>query len=119
MTGQIRVQKHDDIVPFVKILASLAFQGIINCVFSLSSPVFAGALDAEKSALLDRPGGGTAAEWDQYAQSKNRHFWQTELRFYGPAKVIAAQWEHVKEKLSAIAGTQFMDGQTMHFPLTD
>jgi 4-cresol dehydrogenase (hydroxylating) len=119
MTGAIRVQKHDDIVPFVKILASLAFQGIINCVFSLSSPVFAGALDAEKSALLDRPGGGTATEWDQYAQSKNRHFWQTELRFYGPAKVIAAQWEHVKEKVSAIAGAQFTDGEAMHFPLTD
>jgi 4-cresol dehydrogenase (hydroxylating) len=119
MTGQIRVPKHDDIVPFVKILASLAFQGVVNCVFSLQSPVFAGALDAEKSALLDKPGGGSAAEWDAYAASKGRHFWQTELRFYGPAKVIAAQWEHVKEKLSAIVGAQFTDGQTLHFPLTD
>ena len=62
MTGQIRVSKHDDIVPFVKILASLAFQGVINCVFSLQSPVFAGRLDAEKSALLDKPGSGSAAE---------------------------------------------------------
>ena len=119
MTGQIRVSKHDDIVPFVKILASLAFQGVINCVFSLQSPVFAGRLDAEKSALLDKPGGGSAAEWDAYAASKGRTFWQTELRFYGPAKVIAAQWDHVKEKVSAIAGAQFTDGQTMHFPLTD
>jgi 4-cresol dehydrogenase (hydroxylating) len=119
MTGQIRVPKHDDIVPFVKILASLEFQGVINCVFSLQSPVFAGRLDAEKSALLDKPGGGSAAEWDAYAASKGRNFWQTELRFYGPAKVIAAQWEHVKEKVSAIAGAQFADGETMHFPLTD
>ncbi len=119
MTGQIRVPKHDDIVPFVKILASLAFQGIVNCVFSLQSPVFAGALDAEKSALLDQPGGGSAADWDAYATSKGRHFWQTELRFYGPAKVIAAQWEHVKAKVGAIAGAQFTDGETIRFPLTD
>jgi len=61
----------------------------VNCVFSVQSPVFLGALDAEKSALLDRPGGGSAAEWDRYAASKGRHFWQTDLRFYGPAKVIA------------------------------
>jgi 4-cresol dehydrogenase (hydroxylating) len=119
MTGQIRVQKHDDIVAFVRILAALAFQGIVNCVFSLQSPVFAGALDAEKSALLDRPGGGTAEDWDRYAASKGRPFWQTELRFYGPAKVIAAQWEHVKEKLSAISGAQFTDGAVTRFPLTD
>jgi 4-cresol dehydrogenase (hydroxylating) len=119
MTGQIRVPKHDDIVPFVRILGSLAFQGIVNCVFSLQSPVFAGALDAEKSALLDRPGGGSAADWDRYAASKGRHFWQTDLRFYGPAKVIAAQWEHVKERLAAIGGVQFTDGDTIRFPLTD
>ena len=119
MTGQIRVQRHDDMIPFVRILASLAFQGIVNCVFSLQSPVFLGPLDAEKSALLDRPGGGTAEEWDRYAASKGRHFWQTELRFYGPAKVIAAQWEHVKERLSAIGGAQFTDGPVTRFPLTD
>ena len=119
MTGQIRVQKHDDIIPFVRILGSLAAQGIVNCVFSLQSPVLLGALDAEKSALLDRPGGGSAEDWDRYAASKGRHFWQTELRFYGPAKVIAAQWEHVKERLSAIGGAQFTDGPLMRFPLTD
>jgi len=119
MTGQIRVQKHDDLIALVKILGKLAFGGTVNCVFSLSSPVFAGALDAEKSALLDRPGGGSAAEWDRYAASKGRPFWQTELRFYGPLKVIQAQWEHTKESLGAIEGVQLTDGPVMRFPLTD
>jgi 4-cresol dehydrogenase (hydroxylating) len=113
------VQRHDDIIPFVKILGGLAFQGIVNCVFSLQSPVFGSPLDPDKSALLDRAGGGSAAEWDAYAASKGRHFWQTDLRFYGPAKVIAAQWEHVKERLSAIGGAQFTDGEVIRFPLTD
>ncbi len=119
MTGQIRVQRHDDLLPLVRILGKLAFQGIVNCVFSLQSPVLLGALDAEKSALLDRPGGGTAEEWDRYAASKGRNFWQTELRFYGPEKVIAAQWEHVKQSLSTISGAAFTDGAVMRFPLTD
>jgi len=119
LTGQIRVPRHDDVVPFVRILGQLAFQGIVNCVFSLQSPVFAGRLDPEKSALLDRSGGGSAEDWDRYAASKGRHFWQTDLRFYGPAKVIAAQWEHVKERVAAIAGAQFTDGELTRFPLTD
>jgi 4-cresol dehydrogenase (hydroxylating) len=119
MTGGIRVQRHDDLIPLVRILGRLAFQGVVNCVFSLRSPVFAGRLDAEKSALLDRPGGGSAEEWDRYAAAKGRHFWDTDLRFSGPAKVIAAQWEHVKDSLSAIDGVQFTDGAVTHFPLTD
>ena len=118
-TGRIRVQRHDDLIPFVRILASLAFSGTVNCVFSLSSPVFGGALDAEKSALLDRPNGGSAADWDGYAASKKLHFWETELRFYGPQKVIAAQWEHVKERLAVIDGVQFTDGDALRFPLSD
>jgi 4-cresol dehydrogenase (hydroxylating) len=119
MTGRIRVQRHDDLFPLVRILGSLAFQGVVNCVFALQSPVFAGALDAEKSALIDRPGGGSAEEWDRYATSKGRNFWQTELRFYGPLKVIAAQWEHVKERVSTIAGVELTDGPVTRFPLTD
>jgi (+)-pinoresinol hydroxylase len=119
MTGGIRVPRHDDAIALVRTLGSLAFQGIVNCVFSLQSQVFGGPLDAEKSALLDRPGGGTAAEWDRYAASKNRPFWGTELRFYGPLKVIQAQWEHVKERLTAIPGAQFTDGPVTRFPLAD
>ena len=119
MTGQISVPKHDDIIPLVRILGKLAFQGVVNCVFSLPRPVFGGPLDAEKSALLDRPGGGTAAEWDRYAASKSRPFWTSDLRFYGPLKVIQAQWEHVKEQLAAISGAKFNDGAVMRFPLTD
>ena len=116
MTGQISVPKHDDIMPFVRILAKLAFQGVVNCVFSLQSPVFGGPLDAEKSALLDKPGGGTAAEWDRYAASKSRPFWTSDLRFYGPLKVIQAQWEHVKEQLAAITGAKFNDGARHALP---
>jgi 4-cresol dehydrogenase (hydroxylating) len=41
------------------------------------------------------------------------------LHFYGPAKVVAAQWEHVKERLSAINGANFEDGPSYRFPLTD
>jgi 4-cresol dehydrogenase (hydroxylating) len=118
-TGSIRVRRHDDLMPLVRILASLMYAGTVNCVFSLVSPVFGGPLDDRKSALLDRPGGGTAAEWDDYAASQGTHFWETELRFYGAEKIIAAQWEHVQERLGVVDGIEFADGDLMRFPLSD
>ncbi len=119
ITGSIRVQRHDDIIPLVRTLSHLQYTGIVNCLFSLNTPVFEGNIDPAKSALLDRPGGGTAAEWDDYASSRNTHFWQTELRFYGPPRVMQAQWEHVKEQLGSIPGIRFTDGDMISFPLSD
>jgi 4-cresol dehydrogenase (hydroxylating) len=85
----------------------------------VTSPIFLGTEDAEKSALLDQPGGGSAADWDRYAAAKGLHFWETELRFFGPPRVMAAQWEHAKERFSAISGVQFEQGPMMRFPLTE
>jgi FAD/FMN-containing dehydrogenase len=119
ITGQIRARHHDDVIPLVRILASLQYSGTVNCVFSLNSPVFGGPLDDRKSDLLDRAGGGAAAEWDAYAADNGVNFWETELRFYGPLKVIEAQWEHVQERLAVIDGIEFVDGELTRFPLSD
>jgi len=117
--GRVRNQKHDDIIPLVEILANLMYSGVINTHFAIKSPVFNGPPDAEKDALEVKPDGGSAAEWDRYAASKGLHFWETELDFYGPAKVVAAQWEHVKDRISAINGATFEDGPSYRFPLAD
>ncbi|MBN1239630.1 MAG: FAD-binding oxidoreductase [Gammaproteobacteria bacterium] len=119
MTGAIRARRHDDIIPLVRMLAHLQYAGIVNCLFSLNSPVFQSPMDARKSALLDRADGGSAAEWDDYAGSLGTHFWETRLRFYGPLNVIEAQWEHVKARLGTIEGVELTDGDVMRFPLTD
>jgi 4-cresol dehydrogenase (hydroxylating) len=119
LIGRARVQRHDDIIPFVDILANLMYAGVINAHFAIRSPVFNGPPDAEKTALDTKRDGASAEEWNRYAASKGLHFWQTDLHFYGPAKVVAAQWEHVKERLSAINGANFEDGPSYRFPLTD
>jgi (+)-pinoresinol hydroxylase len=119
LVGRARVPHHDDIIPFVDILANLMYSGVINTHFAVRSPVFNGPPEAEKTALDSKPGGATPEEWNRYAASKNLNFWQTELHFYGPAKVVAAQWDHVKDRLSAISGATFEDGPVHHFPLSD
>jgi 4-cresol dehydrogenase (hydroxylating) len=39
------------------------------------------------------------------------------LQFYGPPKVIEAQWEHAKSKLAAIPGAKLYDGERYTIPL--
>ena len=120
MTGTIRVPRHDDVIPFVRILSNIMYSNIVNCNFMVQSPVFFSPPDPDKQRLLAKSDGGTAQEWDRYAASKNLdHFWATELRFYGPPKIMAAQWEHVKERFATISGARFEDGPTTRFPLTD
>jgi len=119
LIGRARVPRHDDVIPFVDILANLMYSGVINTHFAIRSPIFNGPPDAEKSALETKPDGGSPDEWDRYAALKGLQFWQTELHFYGPAKVVAAQWEHVKERLAVIAGASFEDGPVYRFPMTD
>jgi len=114
------VRRHDDAIPFVRVLASLMYSNIVNCNFTVQSPAFLSPANPQKARLLGKADGGTAKEWDEYAASLGlQHFWETELRFYGPPKIMTAQWEYVKERFSAIGGVQFVEGATTQFPLTD
>ena len=119
LNGRIRVQRHDDVVPFVRILANLMYSNQVNCYCSVMSPVFSGPEDGGTGALWDKADGGTAAEWDSIAMARGTHFWETSLLFYGPPDVIKAQWDYVKQRFSVIDGAQFDDGELTNFPLND
>lgn len=119
MTGTIRLQQHDDVIPMVRTLASLMYSNMVDCHYEVLSPVFLGPADTQAGALWDKPGGGTAEEWDSYARSRDLHFWETTLRFYGSPKVMAAKWEYVQERFSEIKGVEFEDGELLGLPLTD
>jgi 4-cresol dehydrogenase (hydroxylating) len=119
MTGTIRVPRHNDVIPLVRILSRLIYSNLVNCYFSVRSPVFHGTDDTAASALWDQDNGGTAEEWDAYVAARGLHFWETTLRFYGPPAVMRSQWEHVRECFALIPGAQFDTGELIHFPLTD
>src|SRR5262249_28503869 len=120
MSGRVRVPHHDDVIPFLKVLSSLMYSNVVDCNFTLLSPVFASPPSPEKEQLLAKSDGGTAQEWDRYAASRGmKVFWETELRFYGPPKIMAAKWDHVKERFATISGVSFEEGETVRFPLSD
>jgi (+)-pinoresinol hydroxylase len=112
------VPKCNDIIPFVDIMARLMNSGTINCHIWIESPVYNGPPDPAREALLSKPNGGSAEEWDHYAEDKKIRFWGCPFSFYGLSKVVDAQWEHVKEQFSAIPGATFEEGESFRFPLT-
>ena len=119
--GIVTVPKRQDLIPLVEILNYLENSGITTGLPELGAPVygsFGSPPDPELAALMRKPGGATPAEMEKYAEEKGRAFWSCRLPFYGPEKVIAAQWEHAQEKFSAIPGAKFQDGVNYKFPLS-
>ena len=115
---RITAPRHDDVNQMIEIAANLVYTGVVDSQFALTSPVLNGPRDADLGALASRPGGGAAAEWDEYARRSGRSFWSIRFTFYGPAPVVDARWEYVRQRYSAISGAQFEDGPTYRFPMT-
>jgi 4-cresol dehydrogenase (hydroxylating) len=73
--------------------------------------------DAEYGALLQR--GAAPQEYEPYGLAHDLPFWTLGLTFYGPEKVIRAQWEHVQERYrAALAGASFEEREFYRLPLT-
>jgi (+)-pinoresinol hydroxylase len=117
LTGTVSVGKRDDLIPLVAGLAYLMNSGVVLGTTNVASPLTFARQDPALAALYAKPGGPSTQELEQYAETKNIGFWSVELPFYGPAKVVAAQWEHAQEKFSAIPGVKFQDGPMRRFPL--
>jgi len=125
LTGTVEVPRHNDLVPLVEVLNFLENSRICQGMSDLSSPVMGmpAPPDAPPSppdliALINKAIDGNARELDDYAASKGLTAWSVTIKFYGPAKAIAAQWEYAKEKFSVIAGAKFIDGELIRLPLT-
>ncbi|HET7132182.1 MAG TPA: FAD-binding oxidoreductase [Gammaproteobacteria bacterium] len=114
----VSVPKRRDVVPLVDALHSLMCAQIVPSQTTVASPIMNGSPNAELVKLRGS-GGASDADWDRFAASQNRPFWSSTFVFYGPAKVVAAQWEHVKDKLGGIAGVQFRETGSYTFPLSD
>ena len=117
LTGTVSVPKRDDLGPLVAGLAYLMNSSIVLGTTSVASPLNFLRGDAELAALRAKPGGPSTQELEHYLQEKNMGYWSIELPFYGPAKVVAAQWEYAKEKFSGIEGVAFKEGTLHRFPV--
>jgi len=121
LTGTVTVPRYEDLIPLVDILTFVENSGISTGMPGLGSPLMGGFMmpppAPEVTALLAR-GGVDSPELHRYAEQKGVPFWSCTVKFYGPAKAIAAQWEYCQEKFSAIAGAKFIPGESYKLPLT-
>jgi len=135
LTGTIRAGKRDDLYQLVPLLSHVENTGVTNGMPDLGSPLlgilsieeYARAmqdlpqppLDPALAALRDRAEVGDVRGLEEYGARKGMAYWTFKLKFYGPPKVIAAQWEYCKEKFAAISGVQFEDGELVRLPLSE
>jgi FAD/FMN-containing dehydrogenase len=115
VSGTVMVWKHEDLIPLVEIFAELQDSGIIRGCTTLASPFWLGPPIQELDSLR---ASGSVKELEDYAARKKMPYWSIPLPFYGPAKVVAAQWEHAKERFYSIPGVTFQDGPFYRFPLS-
>ncbi|HKJ73949.1 MAG TPA: FAD-dependent oxidoreductase, partial [Alphaproteobacteria bacterium] len=117
--GIVNVMKHDDIIPLVDGMANLMNSGIMNSSTLLGSPFrFAAGRDPKLVELLLRSDDEAKEQLNAHAAEMKIPFWSSRLKFYGPEKVIAAQWDHAKDVFKDIPGVTFEEGESWRFPLT-
>jgi 4-cresol dehydrogenase (hydroxylating) len=113
--GTVMVPKHDDLIPFMDTISYLMDSDILRGTMMLESPVLDYRV-SQGGAAFDMPGGPSVEEMERLGRERNLPYWSAELRFWGPPKVISAQWDFVKEKFSAIPGAAFKEGRSYQFP---
>jgi 4-cresol dehydrogenase (hydroxylating) len=118
LTGTVIVPKYSDLIPLVDTLNFLENSGIVNGMPQLGSPLLGGffsPIQSELQQLIE--GGASTEELEAYARRQGTGYWSCTLKFYGPQKAIAANWEYCQDKFAAIPGATFEDGEQFRFPL--
>jgi 4-cresol dehydrogenase (hydroxylating) len=113
--GRVNVPKHDDLVPFMEHYAYLMNSDVLRGTMLLESPLL-NYHASQGGSFFEMPGGPSIPELDRMATERNLPYWSAEFRFWGPPRVVDAQWETVKERFGAIRGATFKEGRNYRFP---
>jgi len=133
LRGMVYASRYEDLVPLVETMTHLentkVFQGYPDLGSPLlGAPSLAGLhdflvngppqRDAEYAALLQS--GAAPQAYEPYGLKNKLPFWSLGLTFYGPEKVIKAQWEHARERFrGAIRGATFEQREFFRLPLSE
>jgi (+)-pinoresinol hydroxylase len=119
-SGAVGVPRHDDLVPLVETLNYLMNSNLVQGTTTIGSPLLmsraARTASGGGSALVMSPGGPSVEELERIGREQNLAYWNCEMNFYGPPRVVEAQWEYAKERYSAIPGATFAERETYQRP---
>ncbi len=133
LKGVVHLPRYKDMIPLVDIMTHLENTKVFTGYPDINSPVLgtpslAGlhdflvhgpeARDEEYMQLLQR--GAAPEEYEAYGKRNNIPFWSCAFTFYGPEKVIRAQWENVQERYrQAIPDATFEEKEFYDLPLSE
>jgi (+)-pinoresinol hydroxylase len=117
-SGRVMVPRHDDLIPLVDEISYLLNSNICQGTTTLMSPLLShvAAQGGGGAALLTTPDGPSVEQLEKMGRDQSLPYWATEFYFWGPPKVVNAQWEYCRERCSAISGATFEDGKLYQAP---
>jgi FAD/FMN-containing dehydrogenase len=111
MSCSADVFHYADVGPLIDLVNELEYGNIFNGMPSISSPVLA----SRSMAYTPVP---PPEEVDRRVRETGQPAWRFSVSFYGPPKVIRAQWEYVQERfLKTFKDAKFREGTFTSFPL--
>jgi (+)-pinoresinol hydroxylase len=135
LQATVRAPRYEDLDPLIKFISYVENSGLAPGMPQMGSPLLGlgnvyemvgtfyngpPAMPDEQRRLIEGVKVGYSAALANYGLNNKIPYWDVQLTFYGPEKVVAAQWEAAKERaLAAIPGATFQSGEIMKIPLTD
>lgn len=108
----VDLQRFEDIEPLIELVNELEYGNIFNGMPSVSSPVLT---RGSPMLFAEIP---PAEDMNRLVRETGLPAWRFSVSFYGPEKVIRAQWDYVKERFgAAFQGAQFKENQFVKLPL--
>lgn len=110
LSGAIDLWRYEDIEQIVDLMNELEYGNVFNGMPSISSPVLSSGMmfneipEPEVMNAMVRDSGKAA--------------WRASMAFYGPEKVIRAQWDYVKERFAQFEGARPAEPQFVKLPLS-
>jgi 4-cresol dehydrogenase (hydroxylating) len=112
LSGSVDVWRFEDVEPMVELLNELEYSNIFNGMPGISSPV---SSRGRMGGIAQIP---EAEEMNRLVQETGVPAWRASMTFYGPEKVIRAQWEYVKERFAKLDRAAFNEGELIRLPLS-
>lgn len=101
-----------DVDQLVTIFNELEYGNIFNGMPSISSPVMSRGNPMMFQPIPEED------EFNRLVTETGLPAWRGSASFYGPEKVIRAQWEYVQERFAQFPGVKFTENQFVKLPLS-
>jgi 4-cresol dehydrogenase (hydroxylating) len=113
----VSVPRNRDLTPLIDAIGRLEQAKIVQGYWVISSPTTM-QRDPEFLSIINSPAGIDRGKLEAKALSAGVPFWACEFNFYGPKKLIEAQWDCVRDAMDGIDGAAFKLNDIRPLPLT-